>query len=898
MSSHDLSRLPISIRGRRDVILVMALLSSGISNSTLATANSFCNIVGFVGNERPNNVSVDLRLPKRTTTSINMAAVSRYRYNINMSISPKRNKSSSSSTMYYKSKSHNDDTAFFAKMKEAEQIERALSDALEDVKHFSSHKKERPESQKLFPPVRQCNAAIATFGDAGDFRRALKLFTTMRRSVSLIRRMSIGGKLFSSAVFIGEDDDHEKEEKEIVGGGNDEEDANRESSWRTPTQSSSQHQHSMTSGSFDLVSFPPKPTLVTYSTLMSRAVSLGKPRVAVRLWNLMKNQPNFYHAVISRKERGKNPDASLYMDTAYLRRLEEEDSAIVPDIIFCNILMNAYAKLGDHVMARLILNSMLGSTCTGNIALHEEIPPITPTVVTYNTLADACKVAGELGAALEVLALMKSHAEKTGDKRLAPDARTYTILISTVARKRKNQSQQDFGEMDPDMAFDLLDRMMAENVNPNGVTYCALIDVCSRCRRVDLALKGLRLMLKQKAGSKVPVQHRRPLFNEVGAWTAAINALGKAGRLDSAMKLFNTMQVFGVKPNAVTCGSLTDSLLKGNRVTETLEVLKYMKGEGLVPGEVMYTSLMGNAINLAERESRNVVTTKDGLQVNVIDKLVTLDGDNDSDVDDTQSKSIVLYTELMRCLIQDYGTKQSEKNIDEDVLLKVFLVYQQMTKLQVQPDLACYNSLLKACAYAGDVERAQQVLKRIQEDGLQPNDTSWREALKAANKACRFDVAESIWDTAVAYRKKGVHDSSPWVPRLSDVETLISTYEKEVKTTSSHQERNELHAKVIRLFEGIQKQSVERGFHHISVESIEKNMNLMLTILRAAVSFAVSPRKGYDSGGIEDDDDRNHARDLACDIAGLEVLQGRLPYSVDRKTKKSLELAREWLYTF
>jgi hypothetical protein len=143
-----------------------------------------------------------------------------------------------------------------------------------------------------------------------------------------------------------------------------------------------------------------------------------------------------------------------------------------------------------------------------------------------------------------------------------------------------------------------------------------------------------------------------------------------------------------------------------------------------------------------------------------------------------------------------------------------------------------------------------------------------------------------------------VHDSSPWVPRLSYVETLISTYEKEVKTTSSHQERNELHAKVIRLFEGIQKQSVERGFHHISVESIEKNMNLMLTILRAAVSFAVSPRKGYDSGGIEDDDDRNHARDLACDIAGLEVLQGRLPYSVDRKTKKSLELAREWLYTF
>jgi hypothetical protein len=27
-------------------------------------------------------------------------------------------------------------------------------------------------------------------------------------------------------------------------------------------------------------------------------------------------------------------------------------------------------------------------------------------------------------------------------------------------------------------------------IRPNGMTYCALIDVCSRCRRSDLALKG------------------------------------------------------------------------------------------------------------------------------------------------------------------------------------------------------------------------------------------------------------------------------------------------------------------------------------------------------------------------------------------------------------------------
>lgn len=42
--------------------------------------------------------------------------------------------------------------------------------------------------------------------------------------------------------------------------------------------------------------------------------------------------------------------------------------------------------------------------------------------------------AGDLAAGLEVLELMESHAQLTGDVTIAPDARTYTILISTVAR--------------------------------------------------------------------------------------------------------------------------------------------------------------------------------------------------------------------------------------------------------------------------------------------------------------------------------------------------------------------------------------------------------------------------------------------------------------------------------
>ena len=106
----------------------------------------------------------------------------------------------------------------------------------------------------------------------------------------------------------------------------------------------------------------------------------------------MKNQPTFYTNVISRKQRqGRISDPTVFLDSAQLRKLEVEHDAIVPDVIFCNTLMNAYAKLGDHKMARFILNSMLG---TEKQVLHE-IPRVVPTIISFNTLADACKEAGE-----------------------------------------------------------------------------------------------------------------------------------------------------------------------------------------------------------------------------------------------------------------------------------------------------------------------------------------------------------------------------------------------------------------------------------------------------------------------------------------------------------------------
>ncbi|KAL3811735.1 hypothetical protein ACHAXA_000237 [Cyclostephanos tholiformis] len=471
----------------------------------------------------------------------------------------------------------------------------------------------------------------------------------------------------------------------------------------------------------DLVSDPLKPTLVTYSALMSRAVSLGKPRVVLRLWNLMRSQRNFYTRV-------HHADGDVAVN----------DDVVIPDVIFCNTLMNAYAKLGDHELARSILNAMV-----------DGIPPTQPTVVTYNTLTDACKVAGELGEALEVLDLMTSRTDVTGDASLLPDARMYTIHQSTVARKsrRGGESNGAFsahrdvrsgGEKDPDEAFTLLYRMIGDGIAPNGMTYCALIDFCGRCGRIDLALAGLRIMLKQKSSGGRDwgggsAYHHQALLNEVGAWTAAINACGKSGRTDTAMRLFRTMQKYGIKPNSVTCGCLTDCLLKASpiRIAETLEVLQYMKSESLVPGEVMYMSLMGIALTLADKG----VIQKDGLQVKIVNKFNEPSGRSSLESGGTTPEAIVLYAELMRCLIQEGN--------DSSMLMKVFIIFQMMRNAGATPDLACYNALLRACAISGDIEKTHDVLRWMNADGIELTPNTWRGTLKAARKVKRSDIADS-----------------------------------------------------------------------------------------------------------------------------------------------------------
>ena len=448
---------------------------------------------------------------------------------------------------------------------------------------------------------------------------------------------------------------------------------------------------------------------------------------------------------------------------------------------------------------------------------------------------------------------------------LKPDARTFTSLISTVARRDTRTS----GAKDPDLAFTLFDEMTnVYNIKPNGMTYCALIDVCGRCGRSDLALKGLRMMLREKAKrqrlqqkqqSMNKIHHHKNrhdgmknnLEQEVGAWSAAINACGKAGRLDTAIRIFHTMSTtFGVKPNIITCGCLMDCLLKSgksNYLEEALSVLKYMKEEGIEPSEVMYTSLIASAGRLAMMENKErgeLVLTDfgDRIQGNTTNGEIRM-------------KALDVYEELLLSLTnprQQSKSKLQSKSTDaSNNLVKAFLVFQEMKATGADPDIACYNALLRACAISGDVPKLRDVMRRIEIDGLVPNDTTWKEFLRGAAKAKQSELAEQIWNNALTY-KNDETDSNyslpTWIPNTDSFVLLLSSYYVQANHNDSQETKLHLYNKLIEAYVGVLQGEEERGFNHIDIESLHGNKRAMIMILDSANYLVTNRKPGCDEG--------------------------------------------------
>jgi len=162
--------------------------------------------------------------------------------------------------------------------------------------------------------------------------------------------------------------------------------------------------------------------------------------------------------------------------------------------------------------------------------------------------------------------------------------------------------------------------------------------------------------------------------------------------------------------------------------------------------------------------------------------------------DDT--KAVDIYSELMSTLIATTKTTQkslplprgrepprSKDSPDATVeaasneLFQVTMVFREMKASGVVPDLGSYHTLLRSCANSGDIDRAQEILKEIQDPAvdLEPNDRTWRAILRAAGKAKRSDMVLKTWNAAVADMGDNSSEHDQKVGSVAETRRVSST---------------------------------------------------------------------------------------------------------------------------
>jgi len=298
-------------------------------------------------------------------------------------------------------------------------------------------------------------------------------------------------------------------------------------------------------------------TIITYSTIISRASLYKKINISEKYFNLMLHD------------------------------------GIVPDVQAYNSLINGYAKIGDTKKCLDIYYQMLNC--------HN----VQPTIITFNTLLDSCSRTGNIKQANIIFNLLQNHTsvinnsnngsknnDNYNDNSLKPNARTYSTLIHTYCKG---------GYINE--AFELLSTMIELNLQPNAIIYSQLIHGLGSIGKIDEAFHLLYVMKQNNIQPNVVTM------------STMIHTCGLHGKLDLAFQIYNQMILSNhsdYQPNSITCSSLIDLTLKNNDIDKAFEVVRYMRDRKLTLNEVTYTSLICELTRLGQVSYDDNNTHDDG----------------------------------------------------------------------------------------------------------------------------------------------------------------------------------------------------------------------------------------------------------------------------------------------
>jgi pentatricopeptide repeat protein len=523
-----------------------------------------------------------------------------------------------------------------------------------------------------------------------------------------------------------------------------------------------------------------RPNAVVYQSAVAAAANAVQPSIALKLLEDAKASGISitvvgYNAAISAAARACDWKLSKYI----LDSMRDSCDAPDPDSVSYGTVMSAFQKCGEWDRILDLLRDM-----------KERKIPLDGLVL--SSALHACQQLGLAEKAVEYFELMKDvessqHIRYTTGHRQPlekPDAVAYRLAISACARGGAWQKGiqileeyiQDGCHDDNDVvawtaaitgceyagawkeAFALLDRMRRQNVQPNEVTFAAVIGACATaCSKLDLERsfdcvnatvpapqrKALQLLNVLKRDETVPKPN-------IQVYNAAIRTCAEALDERRAFRLLELLREEGLEPNIITYGSLMTACERVGSIDGLGKVFRMMQDDEIEPNEIHYGAALSCCRKTGESDRAFLLLRKmikAGLKPNVATFNTVIMAQVESK--NVGSKEIERAVSLFKLLYSRDYTFASPNRQTYNILIRALAnnqkpreaeaLLRRMRQETMVPDVDLYTITVSSYEKTGQPLQALRLMESMREDGYEFYEAAvlnaaFKKAINIANK--------------------------------------------------------------------------------------------------------------------------------------------------------------------
>lgn len=447
----------------------------------------------------------------------------------------------------------------------------------------------------------------------------------------------------------------------------------------------------------------PKPSIVTFSTILQIHATSGHPRSLLRVqaleqrrkelvktgWPNLNANPIYKSTLINAYAQAGRPLDCQALWEEWIRDCESDLSIGPPNLQTSTTVLNAWRNHPQR--AEIILRQMMELYQKGRL----EDPP---NIVSYCSLLDAwakSKLPHAPARAEAILRELPTHD-------ITPNVRAYTSTILAWAKHGDNQKAQS-----------LLKEMIQQGIAPNTNTFNAVLVSIVRPDRASDILHSMR---------RLAIAYRWDCMPDVVSFTTVLQRFANTGHAEGAQRVWKEMLDSTVEPDIMAYNSLLKAYSEAYLPEQAHSLLELMVEQYLESSRDNYPRPDHASFNtVLSAWAKNGDSERAEKQFQWMQKI--------SASLETAIPNVRSYTNLLNCWAKS-------KADEESIISRVQSLIQEMEEIEIQPNVVSYAALCKSYGRFGLGVSALEVLRFMASKNIQPNNIIYAQVILALAENC------------------------------------------------------------------------------------------------------------------------------------------------------------------